>query len=83
MLLVVLGHTMHAYSSKEMYADNMFMDFVATFYMKMFFFFSGFIYIFRDTSIVGFIKKSFVSLIWPCLAIWGGVYFGSRYDTLC
>ena len=72
MLLVVLGHVMNSYSTDEMYDNNMFMDFVAVFYMKMFFFFSGFVFIFKNEMPLEFIKKSFVSLIWPCLVIWGG-----------
>lgn len=70
--LVVLGHVMNAFSTDEMYDNNLFMDFVSTFYMKMFFFFSGYVYLFRGGDISGFIKKSFISLIWPCLVIWGG-----------
>lgn len=72
MLLVVLGHVIHAFSTKEMYANNLFMGFVALFYMKMFFFFSGYVYVFRNTSIMVFIKNTFTSLIWPCLVVYGG-----------
>lgn len=72
MLLVVLGHVIHAFSTKEMYANNLFMGFVALFYMKMFFFFSGYVYVFSDTSIMVFIRKTFTSLAWPCMVVYGG-----------
>ena len=51
MILVVLGHVINAYSTEESYNSNLFMDFVSIFYMKMFFFFSGFVYLFNNCSL--------------------------------
>ena len=74
MILVVLGHVINAYSTEESYNSNLFMDFVSIFYMKMFFFFSGFVYLFKESKCSQFIIESFKTLIWPCLIIWGGQY---------
>lgn len=76
MILVVLGHVINAYSTDESYNSNLFMDFVSIFYMKMFFFFSGFVYLFKESKCSLFIIESFKTLIWPCLIIWGGNMLG-------
>ena len=43
MLLVVLGHTYYEMAPLEEYNANIPMDFVPIFYMKMFFFYAGFV----------------------------------------
>lgn len=73
MILFVLGHVINAYSTEESYNSNLFMDFVSIFYMKMFFFFSGFVYLFKESKCSQFIIESFKTLIWPCLIIWGAI----------
>lgn len=72
MLLVVFGHVLYRYSTLAEYESNLFMSFVVLFYMKMFFFFSGYVYTFKDQSVKMFVWHSFKSLVYPCLIIWGG-----------
>ena len=67
MLLVVLGHTYYEMTPLEEYNANIPMDFVAIFYMKMFFFYSGFVYKFKDIGTLSFTWKSFKSLIYPVI----------------
>lgn len=61
---------MNSFSTPLEYDSNLFMDFVSTFYMKMFFLFSGFVYVYRKQKVVTFISNSFKSLIYPCIIFW-------------
>ena len=67
-LLVVLGH-IFVCTFNNTYKEYLWFDFLGSWYMEMFFFFSGFVYTYKGGSLIKFTWKSFKSLVYPCLII--------------
>ncbi len=83
-LLVIFGHIFFFLTNREIFQSDKLIGFIVSFYMEMFFFFSGFVYVYREDGLWAFVKKSFIALIYPCLILWSiGLLGNLSISLLC